>query len=217
MTFSKLGCLLLLTALLVFAGCSEEDSDLFPPPPPDPMPIVDSPGQLMANFQRIYETRDIEKYRLILDPDFVTILQQDTTNDFPHVGAELDYDEELQIHDRLFSGEALTDPDGGLLPAVDRFGFSRFTQVVDWGLSLPTDPIPNTLSSLYEVEILVDRGQSFSTLKIEGQIRFYLATIEVMHDGEPKTSYRLVGQLDLTDNRKDVSIMAWGSLKAYFH
>jgi len=90
-------------------------------------------------------------------------------------------------------------------------------QIVDWGLSLPTDPIPNTLSSLYEVVFLIDRGRQFSTLMVEGQIRFYVTTAEGMLNGQPKTYYRLVGQLDLTDNGKDVSRIAWGSLKASFH
>lgn len=67
------------------------------------------------------------------------------------------------------------------------------------------------------MEILVDRGQAYSTLKIEGQIRFYVTTAEGRLDGEPKTYYRLVGQLDLTSNGKVSELIAWGSLKAYFH
>ena len=181
------------------------------------LPFPDTPDQLLANFRTIYETRDTDEYRIILDPAFVTLLQPETVNEFPLVGNELDFAEEIRIHDRLFSAESQTDPGGGFIPAVVQISFSRLTQIVDWGLSLPTDPIPSTLSSLYDVEILVDRGQAYSTLKVEGQIRFYATTAEVLHEGQPRTYYRLVGQLDLTDSRKDVSIMAWGSLKAYFH
>jgi len=211
-----------LLALLVFSGCSDEEDNPFVPGtgdtiPDSSLPFPDTPAKLMANFQTIYETRDADEYKLILDSAFVTLLQQNTINEFPLVGVELDVDQEIRIHGRMFSGESLEDANGGFLPPILHFSFSRLQQIVDWGQSLPTDPIPNTLSSLYLVEILVDRGQQYSTLKVEGQIRFYVTTAEGRLNGQPKTYYRLVGQLDLTDNGKDVSTIAWGSLKASFH
>lgn len=222
MQMKKLGCLLLLIALLVWTGCSEEDTnpiipDNDPNIPDSSLPFPDTPDQLLANFHTIYETMDADEYRLILDPAFVTLLQPHTINDFPHVGVDLDVTEERRIHDRLFSGESQTGPGGEFIPAISQFSFSRLTKIVDWGPSLPTDPIPDTLSSLYDVEILADRGQAYSTLKIEGQIRFYVTTTEGRLDGQPRTYYRLVGQLDLTSSGKGVEEIAWGSLKAYYH
>jgi len=218
----QIAWLLFMTILLIMAGCSKEEENPLVPEdelnlPDSSLPFPDTPDQLLANFQTIYETRDADEYQLILDPAFVTLLQQDTINEFPHVGTELDVAEEIQIHGRLFLGETLTDPDGGLLPAVLNFSFSRFNKIVDWGLSLPSDPIPNTLSALYDVEILADRGQTFSTLMVEGQIRFYVSTAGVILDGQPKSYFRLVGQQDLTDNNKDVDEILWGSLKVLFH
>ena len=213
---------LMLAVLLAASGCSDEEKSPLTPGtedniPDSSLPFPDTPEQLMANFQKIYETRDVDEYQLILDPAFETILQQATIDEFPNVGAKLDVTEENRIHERMFSGNDLEDADGNFLPAVLHFSFSQFRVLVDWGESLPTDPIPNTLSALYEVEILVDRGQSFSTLIVKGQIRFYVTTAEGRLNGQPKTYYRLVGQLDLTNINKDVGEVAWGFLKALFH
>jgi hypothetical protein len=211
-----------LVVLLIFSGCSEEDDNPSVPGheaniPNTSLTFPDTPRKLMTNFQTIYETRDAKEYKLTLDPAFVTLLQQFTIDEFPQVGPELDATEETWIHDRMFSGEVLANANGDLVPPVLHISFSVFEQIVDWGLSLPSDPIPNTLSSLFEVEILVDRGRQYSTLRVEGQIRFYVTTAEGRLNGQPQTYFRLVGQLDLSDNGKDVSRIAWGSLKALFH
>jgi hypothetical protein len=212
----------LLVLLLTCAGCNDDDSNPVITSTPDnipdsSLPWPGTPAQLMANFQTIYENRDADEYRLMLDPAFVTILQQGTRNEFPHVGQELDVTEENRIHERLFSGEAQTDPDGNLVPAVLDFEFSQFSQIFDWEESLPSDPIPNTLSSMYRVDIKVDRGQQFPSLNVVGQIRFYVTTAAGRLDGQPRTYYRLVGQLDLTGDGKGFQEVSWGSLKALFY
>lgn len=209
-------------ALLALSGCSEDDSNPVitgnqPGIPDSSLPFPDTADQLMANFRTIYETMDTDEYKLILDPAFVTLLQLETTQEFPLVGSELDETEENRIHDRMFSGEILQGANGQMLPPILTVGFSLFEKIVDWGPSLPTDPIPNTQSALYEVVILADRGQDFSTYEIEGQIRFYVTTAEIMLNGEPETYFRLVGQLDLTDINKAIGPIYWGSLKAMFH
>jgi len=212
---------LVFAVLLVASGCTEEDEiPFFPGPeeniPDSALPFPDTPEQLMANFQEIYEAMDVDEYRLILDPAFETHLQQGTMDKFPDVGSTLDVTEEYRIHERVFMGQPLKDPDGNFLPGIFGFSFSNFRVLVDWGESLPTDPIPNTLSALYEVDILIDRGQQFSTLKVAGSIRFYVATAEGMLNGEPKTYYRMIGQQDLTRGLKGVEEIAWGTLKALY-
>jgi hypothetical protein len=210
-----------LTVLLLLAGCSDEDNPVTTDSggdiPATSLPFPDTADQLMANFQAIYQSLDPVEYGLLLDPSFKTLLQEVTTDGFPHLGQDLDVAEETRIHDRLFSGEDLTDPFGQPLPPVLQFDFEVFRKIVDWGPSLPTDPIPNTLSALYEVEIRAIREGQYSSLLVQGQIRFYVATAEGRVGGEPKTYYRLVGQLDLTDNGKSVETIAWGSLKALYH
>lgn len=211
----------LFAVLLVASGCGDDGPPLDPDPgdniPPSTLPFPDTPDQLMANFQMIYETMDADEYKFILDPAFETLLQQATQNEFPGVGSTLNEAEENRLHDRMFLGEPLLDANGGFLPAIFSFSFSRFQPRVGWGVSLPTDPIPNTLSALYEVEILADRGPNYSAKIVRGTIRFYVTTAEGKLNGQPKTYYRLIGQLDLTEFSKDVQNTAWGSLKALYH
>ena len=213
---------LMFGVLLAASGCSDDEKNPVTPGtgenfPVSSLPFPDTPEQLMANFQKIYETRDTDEYKLILDPAFETLLQQSAQNEFPGVGPTLGMTEEYRLHERMFLGEPLEDANGNFLPAIAAIGFSKFRNLVGWGMSLPTDPIPNTLSAIYEVDILVDRGQNFSTLKVAGTIRFYVTTAEGKLNGQPKTYYRLIGQLDLTNIGKSTAVIAWGSLKAWYH
>ena len=204
--------ILMLAVLLIASGCSDEEEGPLTPGtgdniPDSSLPFPDTPEQLMANFQTINETMDVGEYKLILDPAFETFLQQVTQDDFPAVGSTLNVTEENRLHARMFSGEPLQDANGGLIPAIFSISFSRFQVLVDWGVSLPTDPIPNTLSALYEVEILVDRDQAYSTFLVRGTIRFYVTTAEGKLNGEPKTYYRLIGQWDSTESNKVTSVI----------
>ena len=65
----------------------------------------------------------------------------------------------------------------------EQISFGKMRKLIDWGESLDTDPIPNTLSALYAVEIIVDRGQAHASLKVDGQIRFYVKPAEGRVDG----------------------------------
>jgi hypothetical protein len=211
----------LLGLMAVCGGCTDDAENPLQPGaggdiPDSDLPFPTTPDLLMANFQTIYENMDLGEYQLILDPAFETLLDPDTANQYPALGATLDVDEEKRIHGRLFSGKDLTDAEGGLLPANQHFTFSRFQKVVDWGESLSSDPIPSTLSALYEVDILIDRGQNYSTFKVDGQIRFYVKPAAGLVDGESRNYYRLVGQLDLTGYGKDVEFFTWSTLKAMF-
>ena len=207
---------------LLCGGCSEEDANPVNPGPGNDVPDSDlpfpgTPDQLMVNFVTIYQAMDPVEYSLILDPAFETLLLAATQAEFPDLGPTLDVAEENRIHGRLFSGEALTTPEGDLLPPTKEVVFNVFRKVVDWGLSLPTDPIPETLSALYDVDIILDRGQSYALARVQGQIRFYVTEAEGRIDGQPQTYYRLVGQLDLTGSLKGSEQTSWGSFKALYY
>lgn len=219
---NRIWMLLLVGLVAIAGGCTDEDDGPMNPQsgadiPASDLPFPDTPSQMAANFLAVYENRDIDEYRLMMDPAFETHLKAATVNEFPALGQTLDFTEENRIHARLFSGDELTDAQGGLLPAVQQVEFEVFRQLVDWGVSLPTDPIPNTLSALYEVVILVDRGQSFAAIRVEGQIRFYAEPAEGRVDGKPQTYFRMAGQLDLTSPGKGSEQTNWGSLKALYH
>ena len=200
---SKFFLLLAAFALLIApAGCifsPDDDGGENPPPPPPELPWPISADVLMQNFQTIYETMDIDEYRKIMHPDFLTILQEATTEEFPDVGTTLDVNEELRIHERMFSGDALTDPNGDFVPGVASIAFDKFRALDTWVLSPGDDIIPNAEWAPFEVDFLFDRGQNFSTLKVAGTIKFYVTSKDSLHQGTTKKYYQMIGQVDLTN------------------
>lgn len=180
------------------------------------LPFPGSPEQLMANFQTIYETRDVYEYLKIMHPDFQTILQEGTVQEFPDVGPTLDRYEEQNIHKRMFSGLAVTDPQGWLVPGVTDIHFSVFQPLSTWAISPPEDIIPNALWAPFQVVILMDRGQNWSTLKVEGVIKFYVTSETFKHNGHQREFYQMVGQVDLTGGIKSTEETPWGSVKALY-
>lgn len=201
MNARRILCLAATLALVVApAGCIfSPDEDPDPPVKPEiKLPFPGSPGQLMANFQTIYEERNFDWYRDMLHPDYQTILQQETIDQFPDVGETLDLNEELRIHERMFSGDDLTDPTGAFVPGVVNISFGKFTILDDWQLSPPDDRIPNALFAPYEVDFLFNRGQEYNQISVKGQIRFYLTSRDSVHEGANRQYYQMVGQVDLT-------------------
>jgi len=178
------------------------------------LPFPGWPDQLMANFQTAYEFMDVDAYLEIMNPDFLTILQQETIDEFPDVGPTLDVTQEQRIHERMFSGESVTDPNGDLVPGVSGISFSRFRALDAWTFSPGEDPFPNTMWAPYEVEFLFDRGQGFSTLQVEGMIKFYVTSRDSLHEGSTRQYFQMIGQVDLTGGFKSVETTIWGSVKA---
>ena len=58
--------------------------------------------------------------------------------------------------------------------------------------------IPNARFSLYDVTFLFDRPGA-STLKVEGQIKFYVTSRDSVVGGVTKASWEMIGQQDLTN------------------
>ena len=187
------------------------------------LPFPDSTWVLMSNFLTSYSRMSAGDYAALLHPDFVTILQPGTVAQFPDVGPTLDAVEERRIHERMFSGHLVTDPEGAPVPAVERIGINGFMQNTVWDLSPADDPIPNTLCASYYVAFSVDRGQNHTLLRVDGTIRFYATYRDSLVDGVNRRYYQLVGQLDQTNGDKDagaadkaVERVNWGSVKALF-
>jgi len=194
-------------------GASDTASQDVNVPFPD-LPFPSSPDQLMENFQTVYEFRYAEGYRELMHPDFLTILQQSTTDEFPDVGTTLDFNEERRIHERMFSGDAVADPEGNLVPGVSHIAFNVFRATDTWVVSPQDGIIPNALWAPFEVDFMFVRGQNFSTLKTSGVIKFYVASKDSLHQGTIKQYYQMIGQVDLTNLGKAVEESNWGSIKA---
>lgn len=199
--------LLMLTvmlALTVAGGCIFSPSE----DPPctdcgggvDPVPFPDSADKLMTNFQTIYERMDFAEYAKMLHPDFITILQASTISQFPDVGPTLDVNEELRIHERMFSKRDVTDPQGTLVPGIQTISFQSFARQGVWSMSPASDLIPNAEYALYDVIIQFDRGQDQPRLEVRGQIKFYVSHRDSLVSGVHKQYYQMLGQQDLTQN-----------------
>ena len=207
-------------AFVLLPGCSDEDRPVGPPVRP-PAVISLTPDDVMVNFRSSYEDMDPAAYLGLLAPGYVTHLLAVTRRAYPDVGETLDYSEEERIHGRMFSGTDLNDPNGGLVPAVKGLNFRNLEKLIGWGMSLESDPIPNTLSALFDIDLVVDRGPEYPALAIRGQIRFYVEPVETVVDQAAVTYYRMVGQLDWTyfflgAFSADVQTTPWGTFKAYY-
>jgi len=180
------------------------------------LPFPDSPQQVMENFMTAYETQDVVEYLMIMHPDFQTVLQTETMDEFPEVGPTLDRYEEQNVHKRMFLGDAVTDPQGSLVPGVQNIDFQVFLPVGVWEDTPDGDVFPDALVAPYEVEILLDRGQNYSTLMVAGMIKFYVVSREFEHEGTIRQFFQMVGQVDLTGGFKSTETINWGSVKAVY-
>ena len=52
--------------------------------------------------------------------------------EFPDVGTTLDVNEELRIHERMFSGDAVYDPQGEFVAGVQSISFLSFRALDNW-------------------------------------------------------------------------------------
>jgi len=163
------------------------------------VPFASSEDILMENFRLAYETMDFNIYRDMLDRRFLTFLQTSTTAQFPDVGTTLDVAEELRIAERMFSGNALTDPLGALVPGISNISFDLFQQNGTWTDTGVNDVVPNASFALYDVVFLFDRGAN-STLRVQGQIKFYVTSRDSLHNGVHRPYWQMIGQQDLTDS-----------------
>ena len=108
----------------IFLSEGETESRVVTYVPEPELVFPDSPDKFMENFGFVYAMMDFQEYRNLMELDFQTILQPSTTDLFPDVGTTLDYSEELRIHERMFSGQAVTDPNGELVPGLNQIDFA---------------------------------------------------------------------------------------------
>ncbi|MCB1184126.1 hypothetical protein KDM41_11885 [bacterium] len=213
-------CLFVTLLLAGFvAGCGEDDPVT---PPDDPCvnnsPVLPHPAsatQLMENYRSVYEMMDFDDYLRLLHPDFEMFLQAETTQEFPDVGTSLDLAEETDIAAKMFSGHAVTNSSGQLVPGISSINFELFEQRGAWTTTLPGDLIEGVLAASFEVRFLFDRG-SDSTLRVDGLLRFYVTSRDTVICGTSMPYHELVGIQDQT-GFKGVEVTNFGSIKALFY
>ncbi len=185
--------------------------------PPEPaLPFAGTEDQLMANFRNVYEEMNFASFDELMHPDFIMLLQQSTIEEFPDLGQTLDLAEEMRIAERMFGGVPVTDPDGALVPGISGIAFPVFARQGAWVDTPDNDPIPHTRSAFYDVMIYFDRV-GYSTMRVEGMIKFYVAGRDSLHNGTEQVFYEMKGQFDLTGEPvKAVEGASFGSVKALF-
>jgi len=204
----------LMLLVLVVGACNDED----PPQVVTPAPIVEprTPQELMASFQTAYETMDAAAYLGLLDSDYLFVLREETALRFPDLGETLDLAEERRIHERMFSGSSVVDPDGGTQPALLGMGFLEFRALDGWNGSDDPARFPDTVWAPFGVDFLFDCGQEFATYKALGTIKVYARRYTRLVGGKEVYSYRMAGVVDLTESGKGVERTSLGLIKAFY-
>ncbi len=190
-----------ITMLIFSAGCifspDDDDDQGGGGPPPPTLPYPGTRDVLMENFKQIYEDMDFLAFTDMMHDDYFMILQQSTIDDFPSVGPTIDLAEELRMHERMFAGDPVTDPDGVLVPGISSISFEEFRQLGEWVKSPANDPIPNADSGTWQVEFLFARP-GFLDFSVKGQIKFYVTSRDSTANGITKPYWQMVGQKDET-------------------
>lgn len=203
---------------LGIAGCGS-DPVAAPEAPWPPAGFASTPDQLMANFRSAYETMSPAALLEMMRDDHLTVLQPSTILQFPDVGPTLDRTEETRIHERMFSRQDVLDPEGTLVPGIQSITFHGFSRQGDWTTSPANDMFPGTTCALYNVLVRFDRGQTYSILTVQGQIKFYVVARDSTHNDQTLPYYQFCAQMDLTQNSLKARVTEasnWGNVKALF-
>lgn len=205
---------ILAAGLVLAAGCKDEENPV--QVTSDPIVEPTTPEILMAQFQAGYEARDKTDYLALLDPDFQFILRPETAARYPELGPSLDFAEEERIHIRLFSGDSVVDPLGDIYPAVQTIVFQTFEALNDWADTDDSLLFPDARWAPFDVDLLIDCGQTYSTYKATGQVKIYVREYSRNEGNEEINIFKLAGMVDLTQSDKGVEATPWGLIKAFY-
>jgi hypothetical protein len=198
----------------LICACSDDDA---PTTPPDVVIIgPETEDGVMHAFRTAYEARDLNVLQVLLHSDFVMPLQPWTQQEFPDLGTELNRADEMRIAERMFRGTPVTDPDGVLVPGISNISFSVLEPQGAWADTEPGSDFPGARFAIFDVIIQFDRA-GYSTLKVLGQLKFYVSGRDTVVDGANRTYFTMIGQGDFTGGGlKSIEDANWGSVKALF-
>ena len=208
----------LLFALLMSGGCSEEDPVIVDTWSSS-LPFPATEDQLMSNFRQLYEEMDIDEYLGMLDPEFRIYLKQSTIDENGLPGDYLEYVEDILSTRNLFSGDA----PNLATPGVNRIIFSTLTGIESW-VDTEDPRFPGARQRVYNVHFVFEQGSGTTRrdMTVAGRIDFYVIPQTVRYQGRDQTMYRLVGQVDDTNDKagdplaKPNEDTSWGVVKVLF-
>jgi hypothetical protein len=122
----------------------------------------------------------------------------------------------------MFRRQDLFDPNYNLVPAITSIQVTTFQRVGIWSQSPGNDQIPNAWNALFSLQVIFNRGPSFSPMMTAGNMRFYMTVRDSTALGETHPYYQLAGVVDLTDAvamgpaDKGSESSSWGSIHALF-
>jgi hypothetical protein len=196
------------------AGCGDDDDPV--QSPEEPPTEYGSVRELVEGFASAYESKNLQAYLNCLDPDFRFILHPDTQARYPDLGPYLDFGQEDRIHGRMFSGEAVADPEGNPQPGVQGIVFNNLLALDSTQPTDDQDNFPGALWAPYDVELLVDCGAAFTTYRAQGRLKIYVRKYIRMSGGKEVEYYLLAGMVDMTDSGKGVENTPWGLIKVFY-
>lgn len=213
-TWRRISTLLFLAALVLVSACGGDDDPV--QLPEDPTVEPRSPFDLLLGFQTAYADRDLKTYLALLDPEFRFFLHPLTVNLYPELAAGLDLTREEQIHERMFSGEGVIDPDLEPRPGVQQIYFNEFQPLDTWKTTDDPTNFPEATWALFDLDMVIDCGQNFTTYEARGQVKIYIREYTRMAGGKEIKYYKLAGMLDLTQSDKGVERTPWGLIKVFY-
>jgi hypothetical protein len=210
---------ILIPCLAVLAlGCSSDEPGTDPvTPEPAALAFPDTPDKLMTNFVAVCDEMAVADYADLIDPAFLMVLQQETINRFPGVGTQLDAQDELTIAGNIFGGQEGSDHLGQAVAPIRDIDILNMEQLSDWAVVEPGGSLEGDLVASYEIYFSFRRDQQHYESLAEGQVQFYVAATDSVHEGEDKPFYRLTGMVDLTRaGGKAVDSESFGTIKVMY-
>jgi len=199
-----------ITALLLLAGCSDEE-EINEPPAASAGSFPDTPDQLMVNFQSALSERDLAALQDVIHPDFKFLINQQDIEEFLLPTDHLNSFEVLVAADNMFSGEVILHPGGSITAAVSAITIDVFTPVDPaWTASEPDSPFPGAQRRLYDVHLEIERPGN-ATLVVQGRQEFFVTSRDsVLGDGTARPFHQIWGQCDLITLNQSTEDETWG-------
>jgi len=181
------------------------------------LPFPATKDQLMANFRQVYESMSSAGYTNMMRPDFRLFLQETTIESFDLHTDHFGFEQEVRIHQRLFSGVAVIGPDEYLVPAVTAIEFEQWFQETPWLEAEPDDPLyPGAEWAAFNFAARTVRPAESTTLVSTGVINVYVTHRDSLHEGSLQSYYQLQGIVDLTNLTKAIEDAPWGAVHALY-